>query len=385
MLKRILTNFLPLRKLSLVIYIGIFVGSVFLNTFTYPLNSTPFVDFSFEPWLITGLSRDLYSSLFDNPFSFLIQICLTISSYGLLVFVFSRHINFAWSVALGLVAMCYIENYPLRDFVFNILWFEIPVFSRDYWLAGMNQPVPLISNFLFLVFAALCYKYRFKQIGLEQVVVLTLFPILISGLSGIDGFLSLVFGLGFFAARIFRSAGVGRPRLWSFALLAVFTFSTVVIIFLDFNKLITVSTDQYMLSLYKIISIFGIPIAGCVFICWLGQLDFKECWVNFSSLILVMLFEVVLIIGSTIGLINFDVARLDQRAFQGFFHVAYYIPMIYFGERFLTNISFLKGRLPGLLNWHAACRLLLYVYRIFPHGIALICSGYLVFTTRFFG
>jgi len=383
MIDKLSRNLDLLRNLSLTVYIGIFVGSLFLFAFTYPASSETFAEFSFEPWLIEGLSSDLYNFLFNNRFSSLVTAWLTICSFGLLVFLLSRHIDLTWSVALALVAMCYIENYPLREFLINIYQSGVPAFVSSQWLAGLNQPVPLVSNFLFLAFASLCYRYRFKPIRFQRATVLILFPILISGLSGIDGFLSLVFGLGFFAARMFRSAGAGRMRLFSFALLAVVSFSVALWAFLDFSKLMTPSPDQYMLSLYKSISIFALPIAGCALVCWIGRLDFNECWVNFSSIILVMLFEATLILGSTIGLINFDLLRLHERTFQVFFHVAYYVPMIYFSERVLLNGAFSKRRLL-LSNWQAVRLLLLYAYRILPHCIAWICCGYLLFTTRFF-
>jgi len=261
--------------------------------------------------------------------------------YFLIVKIFQSSVPILWAVFLSLVSLSIIENFPLREFLFNLIsgsYDKNSLTNNGRFPIIFDFPIPQFSTLWCLSIFYFLEKNHIKELSLLKIILISFFVGLTFYVNAIDAPFVIVYVLSIFASSFF---GLRKKGLF----LRLF-LGSIIISLLSISALssgvysIPIDTTNSFLPIYHLVVYFFIPLS-LIFIQYLFlKIDPYELLLRFRHVYLLLLSEAIVVLGISQGFINLDFQVLNSRIIQFFFHAYYYVPVIYYATRselFIVN------------------------------------------------
>lgn len=295
---------------------------------TFVWNITP-TDFYFEPYFLTQILRFVETSLNPLMFGILSTIIFPTITFILIILTFRRFINDQWAILMALIGVSFIEEYPFRLFVFDILQDEFSLLAEKSPIL-QNFPFPSLTV-LIAVFAVFIISKQefisFNRALISTIVVAGAFYI-----HAINSAFIIVFWLIYYLVRCVRQYGLGIQSVLMFAaqILVFLLLISYGVFNADFSR---ESNAIHKSSAHYILLYWCIPIALTFTILIVRRIDSRDFFFRFLPVVLLLSLEVCVFFLDIIGFLKLNFDFLYQGFAQIFMHSFYFIPIIHYLSR----------------------------------------------------
>jgi hypothetical protein len=288
--------------------------------------------FYFQPYISNLLASFIGQAYGGCGEVLLGRFLLPLASFALLIGIFKRHLSLLWSIALALLALSAIAEYPFRDFLIQFIKGDFSNLGNANLPEILKFPIPSFSTLWFLLFFYLATDKPLLQLNNTKTTALTIMFSLMVYVNAIDAIFALVFWFVYFPVRWWR-------RDQSITVIS-FKFATQLIlgILIIAPALIKGRVDGSLsasasVGLYYIFAYFVVPILLIFLLFLVQRIDPKELFFNFRHIYLLIFAEIMVFSLSYIGVLPLNLEIVEHRIVQFFSHVYYYVPIIHFASR----------------------------------------------------
>ena len=304
------------KENTLVIGVFTLVYSICLASwwekFCCDINSLKINAHYFDPFFI----RQLIAVLIEIPQAAIIlsiaQVLIPTLAFLILVLFFKRYVSALWAVFLALVGFSFIENYPFRIFLWEILQF------------GATQTVygkPVVASFpypsvgIFVSLLVLYWASVPKYFSLRRAIICTTLVALLTYVHALNAAFLSVFWFGFYMVRCLRQYK-GKILIAQFFLPQIVWYLFLILpalIMVDFSL---VSTANNSISSYYVFAYIGLPVLILLTLIQVRKIDFFEVLVRFTPIYLLMFCELMFIAVDVGGILRINFDKLQEKVIK---------------------------------------------------------------------
>ena len=288
--------------------------------------------FYFYPYISFGISEivrvfgGLWGSILVGRF------LLPLFTFALLVAIFRRQLSVLWSIALSLLAVSVIEDYPFRAFILQII-------SGQWGSAGSGNlpellyfPIPSFSTPYFLALFFVCTKEWSAPAPLVKISIFTVLFSLIIYINPIDLIFAFAFWVIYLPIRWLR-----RGMKWRTLAVSLFfqVFLAIIVITpaLILGGINLTLPHTFNIDWYYILIYLCLPILLLVILYFVQRIDPYELFFKFRHVYAIMFAEIIFYIAAIFEILPINQDIFKMRILQFFAHTYYYMPVIYFASR----------------------------------------------------
>ena len=325
-------------------------------------------EFRFFPYLSLWFSGFLIY-IFGVTDSVLVgSTLLPVLSYIFMTLIFKNFLSWRWSISLSSLGVLGFSSASFRDFLSGL------IMGRGWLDLGVNN-FPDIVNFPFPAISLLSFLFVF-YLSIKKIHMSKMRMILLSVLWGIQSQVHIVnavigipFWIGLLILVNFRSnrnhweAKQTRQLLVHFFIIlliclpALFSILAQVINNEGLSILVDTSTNLKSINWFMIIVYFAVPLAALAFTYRVFRVDPYEIVYKFFPIWIVMSVELILVLLWGFFGIGIPSELLFNRITLFFLHIFYFVPPIYYMNRFKFNYHFgtesllISKKIRSMLHW----------------------------------
>jgi hypothetical protein len=243
-----------------------------------------------------------------------------------------RHVSVLWSIALALLALSVISEYPFRDFLIQFIngnWTDLGSINLPEIL---KFPVPSFSTFWFLILFYLATdKAHIEHDNLKTTTLTIMFSLTIY-INAIDAFFSVIFWFIYFPVRWWRR----KQSFYKVTIklgIQMILASLIIIPGMFLGKIDPSLSSDNSVSIYYLLVYFILPVFLMWILFYVQRIDPMELIFKFRYIYAIMFGEIVILSFSLSGILPLNIGIVENRIVQFFAHVFYYVPIIHFASR----------------------------------------------------
>jgi len=334
----------------------------------YSFHDYTFSEFRFFPYLSLWFSG-LLIYIFGVTDSVLVgSTLLPVLSYIYMTLIFKIFLPWRWSISLSSLGVLGFSSASFRDFLSGL------IMGRGWLDLGVNN-FPDIVNFPFPAISLLSFLFVF-YLSIKKIHMSKMRMILLSVLWGIQSQVHIVnaiigipFWIGLLILVNFRSnrnhweAKQTRQLLVHFFIILLICLPALFSIWAQstnnegLSLLVDTSTNLKSVNWFMIIVYFAVPLAALAFTYRVFRVDPYEILYKFLPIWIVMSVELILVLLWGFFGIGIPNELLFNRITLFFLHIFYFIPPIYYMNRFKFNYHFgtesllISKKIRSMLHW----------------------------------
>jgi len=291
-----------------------------LGPYTHSHYLAPKISIEISNIFLNYLPRELVTLLILLVFPMII--------YTLLVKIFSAYVPVIWAVFMSLIALSIFDGYPFRDFLAglingdNLTEFLMPEIVKF--------PIPQISTLWIITTFYFFEKIYAKNADYLQIIFLSFLSGMTFFINAIDAPFIIIFAISYFVSLLINNKNKNNVIKFLTSIIILFTLSYFAISGIDFDQ---VNYSTYDFPYYHFIAYFFLPLALITIQYFVFKIDISEVLIRFRHVYLLMISEAIIIFAVSQGYIGLDMEILKSRILQFFFHLYYYIPVIYYATK----------------------------------------------------
>jgi hypothetical protein len=325
-------------------------------------------EFRFFPYLSLWFSGFLIY-IFGVTDSVLVgSTLLPVLSYIFMTLIFKNFLSWRWSISLSSLGVLGFSSASFRDFLSGL------IMGRGWLDLGVNN-FPDIVNFPFPAISLLSFLFVF-YLSIKKIHMSKMRMILLSVLWGIQSQVHIVnaiigipFWIGLLILVNFRSnrnhweAKQTRQLLVHFFIILLICLPALFSIWAQstnnegLSLLVDTSTNLKSVNWFMIIVYFAVPLAALAFTYRVFRVDPYEILYKFLPIWIVMSVELILVLLWGFFGIGIPSELLFNRITLFFLHIFYFVPPIYYMNRFKFNYHFgtesllISKKIRSMLHW----------------------------------
>ena len=334
----------------------------------YSFHDYTFSEFRFFPYLSLWFSG-LLIYIFGVTDSVLVgSTLLPVLSYIYMTLIFKNFLPWRWSISLSSLGVLGFSSASFRDFLSGL------IMGRGWLDLGVNN-FPDIVNFPFPAISLLSFLFVF-YLSIKKIHMSKMRMILLSVLWGIQSQVHIVnavigipFWIGLLILVNFRSnrnhweAKQTRQLLVHFFIILLICLPALFSIWAQstnnegLSLLVDTSTNLKSVNWFMIIVYFAVPLAALAFTYRVFRVDPYEILYKFLPIWIVMSVELILVLLWGFFGIGIPSELLFNRITLFFLHIFYFVPPIYYMNRFKFNYHFgtesllISKKIRSMLHW----------------------------------
>lgn len=281
-------------------------------------------NYYFRPYL----SEYIVDFLLVNVESFATKL-ITVVIIPLIVFtvtaqIFMRFIRANWAVLLSLVAISFLEDYPVRVFLIELFNGELNIPKNSFPII-MHAPFPSFSIALSVVAFSICSAQQ--HVSPTRAFICTFFISLIFYVHALtSAFLLIFWVIQYWIRALKQSKKVSTANL---AVLVQILFYTILVSYSVINADFTVNTNstKFVTPYYGVLY-WIIPLSCLTILIYFKRIDWRDPLFRFTPIFIVMGAEICLSFSILFGIITINFDYIYMGIGQFFLHPLYYIPAI---------------------------------------------------------
>ena len=334
----------------------------------YSFHDYTFSEFRFFPYLSLWFSG-LLIYIFGVTDSVLVgSTLLPVLSYIYMTLIFKNFLPWRWSISLSSLGVLGFSSASFRDFLSGLImgrgWLDLGV---NNFPDIVNFPFPAISllSFLFVFYLSIKKIYMSKM---RMILLSVLWGIqsqvhIVNAIIGIPFWIGLLILVNFRSNRNHWEAKQTRQLLVHFFIIlliclpALFSILAQVINNEGLSILVDTSTNLKSINWFMIIVYFAVPLAALAFTYRVFRVDPYEIVYKFFPIWIVMSVELILVLLWGFFGIGIPSELLFNRITLFFLHIFYFVPPIYYMNRFKFNYHFgtesllISKKIRSMLHW----------------------------------
>ena len=325
-------------------------------------------EFRFFPYLSLWFSG-LLIYIFGVTDSVLVgSTLLPVLSYIYMTLIFKNFLPWRWSISLSSLGVLGFSSASFRDFLSGLImgrgWLDLGV---NNFPDIVNFPFPAISllSFLFVFYLSIKKIYMSKM---RMILLSVLWGIqsqvhIVNAVIGIPFWIGLLILVNFRSNRNHWEAKQTRQLLVHFFIILLICLPALFSIWAQstnnegLSLLVDTSTNLKSVNWFMIIVYFAVPLAALAFTYRVFRVDPYEIVYKFFPIWIVMSVELILVLLWGFFGIGIPNELLFNRITLFFLHIFYFIPPIYYMNRFKFNYHFgtesllISKKIRSMLHW----------------------------------
>jgi hypothetical protein len=305
-------------------------------------------EFRFFPYLSLWFSGFLI--FFLGPFgsSLVGGIVFPVLSYIFMTLIFKNYLPWKWSISLASLGVLSFGSASFRDFLSGL------IMGHGWLNLGVNN-FPDIANFPFPAVSLLSFLFVFylsiKKIHMSKrrMTLLSVFWGMQSQVHIVNAIIGVPFWIGLLVLLTFRSNrnrwGVDQTKqlliqffiVLLICLPAIFSIWDQIVNNEGLSLLVARSENLDPVNWFVITFYFAVPLIALVLTFWAFRVDPYEIIYKFLPIWIVMSVELILVLLWSVFGIGIPTELLFNRITLFFLHIFYFIPPIYYMNRFKFN------------------------------------------------
>jgi len=305
-------------------------------------------EFKFFPYISLWFSGLLLFFLGSFGSSLAGSIIFPVLSYIFMTLIFKNYLPWRWSISLASLGVLGFGSASFRDFLFGLI-------MGHGWLNLGANSFPDITNFPFPAISLLSFLFVFylsiKKIHMSKrrMTLLSIFWGMQSQVHIVNAIIGIPFWIGLLILLTFRSNrnhwGVDQTKqlliqffiVLLICLPAIFSIWDQIVGNEGLSLLVTGSENLDPVNWLVITFYFAVPLIALVLTFWVFRVDPYEIIYKFTPIWIVMSVELILVLLWSIFGIGIPTELLFNRITLFFLHIFYFIPPIYYMNRFKFN------------------------------------------------
>ena len=305
-------------------------------------------EFRFFPYLSLWFSGFLIFFLGPSGSSLVGGIVFPVLSYIFMTLIFKNYLPWKWSISLASLGVLSFGSASFRDFLSGL------IMGHGWLNLGVNN-FPDIANFPFPAVSLLSFLFVFylsiKKIHMSKrrMTLLSVFWGMQSQVHIVNAIIGVPFWIGLLVLLTFRSNrnrwGVDQTKqlliqffiVLLICLPAIFSIWDQIVNNEGLSLLVARSENLDPVNWFVITFYFVVPLIALVLTFWASRVDPYEIIYKFLPIWIVMSVELILVLLWSVFGIGIPTELLFNRITLFFLHIFYFIPPIYYMNRFKFN------------------------------------------------
>ena len=305
-------------------------------------------EFRFFPYLSLWFSGFLIFFLGPSGSSLVGGIVFPVLSYIFMTLIFKNYLPWKWSISLASLGVLSFGSASFRDFLSGL------IMGHGWLNLGVNN-FPDIANFPFPAVSLLSFLFVFylsiKKIHMSKrrMTLLSVFWGMQSQVHIVNAIIGVPFWIGLLVLLTFRSNrnrwGVDQTKqlliqffiVLLICLPAIFSIWDQIVNNEGLSLLVARSENLDPVNWFVITFYFAVPLIALVLTFWVFRVDPYEIIYKFLPIWIVMSVELILVLLWSVFGIGIPTELLFNRITLFFLHIFYFIPPIYYMNRFKFN------------------------------------------------